>query len=158
MTNNVATYALKAFEDVDLSNVGDSILNVSSTIAITDNATLNISVPTRDIHPSGDKPNSKTADDSSNQQATINVVRGELGNECQRNAEAYFWVMDQPDNASKLIEIELEGEGSDYFTFHASCGRPAVGTDLKAVPKRDFGSEWIDYKSHKCRGRGLSNV
>ena len=158
MTNSVATYTLAAFEDAKLSNVGNTSLNVDDIFNIPANATLNTSVLNDDVYTSGDKLNSEIAKDSSNQQATIKRARGELDNKGQRNAEAFFWEKDQPDNASQLIEIELEGEGSDNFTFHAGCGTPAVGTDLKAVPMRDFGSDWIDYKSHKCSGRGLFNV
>ena len=158
MTYSVVTYTLAAFEGANLSNVGDTSLNVRDIVNIPTNATLNTSVLNDDVDASGDKQNSEIAKDSSNQQATIKRAHGELDNKCQGNVEAFFWEKDQPDNASQLIEIELEGEGSDNFTFHAGCGTPAVGTDLKAVPMRDFGSDWIDYKSHKCSGRGLFNV
>ncbi|MEO9514898.1 MAG: hypothetical protein ABJH45_20270 [Paracoccaceae bacterium] len=158
MIDNVATYALTAFEDVFLPNVGDTNVKVVDVFTIPANATLSTSVLNDDLCVSDGKPNSEIAKDSSNQQATIKRAHGELDNKCQENAEAFFWETDQPDNASQLIEIELEGECSDNFTSHAGCGTPAVGTDLKAVPMRDFGSDWIDYKSHKCSGRGLFNV
>ncbi|MEP3846680.1 MAG: hypothetical protein ABJM43_15200 [Paracoccaceae bacterium] len=149
---------MTAFEDVFLPNVGDTSVKVVDVFTIPANATLNTSVLNNDINASGDKPNSENANDSSNQQATIKRAHGELDNKCQRNADSFFWVKDQPGNASRLIEIELEGEGGDNFTFHAGCGTSTVGTELKAVSMRDFGSDWIDYKSHKCSGRGLFNV
>ncbi|WP_211097179.1 SdrD B-like domain-containing protein, partial [Aliishimia ponticola] len=145
--SSYTTYEFTAFAEADLLSAGDNNLGCGDTFTMPASASTCFSVSDNDRYLSGDKCYNENSDDTSGQKASIEGANGtELGNGGQIYAESYFWVQDSAGNWYMLIEIEQEGSGDDYFTFHSGYGIPPEGTELTVVSQCNVTSDWIDFK------------
>ena len=142
------TYEFTAFSEADLV---DGNLNCGDTFVMPADATVCISVEDDDRYLSGDSWCNENSNDRYGQTAQIEGSSGELGNGGQIYAEVYHWVHDQDGNWYLMIEIEQEGSGEDYFTFHSAYGVPPAGAELTVYSTCNVTSDWIDYD---CLGAG----
>ncbi|MEM6663195.1 MAG: SdrD B-like domain-containing protein [Pseudomonadota bacterium] len=148
------TFEFTAFSEAEL-DVG----NVKSgTTFKMPTASLCISVKDNDPFLSGDSHKNENANDKHGQTASIDDRAGnDVGNGGQIYAEQWFWVKDQNGHRYKMIEIEQEGDGQDYFTFYNGDGHgtPPPGAELTVMERSNVTNDkWLDYK---CLDAGAKN-
>ncbi|MFK7941650.1 MAG: SdrD B-like domain-containing protein [Paracoccaceae bacterium] len=142
----MTTYTFTAYEEQDLLQDGDSNLNVGDTIEVPGGASVTFTVQDDDSTLSGDNYVNENASDSTGQTASITEPGGgEVGNGGQIYAESYYWVYDSNGTWFLMLEIEQEGTGEQYYTFHEAYGTPPSGTTLTVHSVCNVSSEWVDY-------------
>ena len=138
-----------AFQQSDILKPGDNSLSRGDSFTMPGKASTSICVIDNDSSLSGDSTywNDK-AGDTWGQQAQIEGAHGEMGTGGKIYAESYVWVQDQWGNKYVMLEIEQEGSGQDYFTFHTAYGMPLAGARLTVVSNPcDVQGDWVDYRS-----------
>lgn len=141
----MSTYQIGAFTESELlaqgtagSNIGkgDSFVMPTSTSVVMD-------IYDNDSYLSGDNRNNENANDQTGQTATITENGVVTSSGEQIYAECYFWVKDQAGNWYIMIEIEVENESGDYFSFYGDV--PPAGTELTIHCKKNVKCDWVNY-------------
>jgi FlaG/FlaF family flagellin (archaellin) len=140
--SSYTTYEITAFTGNDLFSGGKAQCGLTFDMAAV--ASTCISVSDDDSKLSGDCRDNAT--DCTGQKAGITDADGnEMGNGGQIYAEKYFWVTDENGFKYVLIEIEQEGSGAKFYTFHSAYGIPPEGAELTVGSSCNVSSEWIKY-------------
>jgi hypothetical protein len=144
------TYDFFVFKETDLTQNGAKNFFVGSTITMPTETTVTMSVTDDDGSLSGDNITSESSDDNTGQTATITDSEGnELGNGGKIYGEVYYEVSDSLGNVYRLVEIEQEGTGGDFFAFVADYGFPPAGAELTVDRKLNIKDStfYPDYES-----------
>ncbi len=143
--NKMATYEIGAFTEQELLDQGMAGTNIgyNDVFVMPSTTSVVMDVTDNDGTLSGDSWNNENANDQSGQTATIteNGVVTSSGN--QIYAECYHWVKDQDGNWYIMIEIEVEGESGDYFTFYGDV--PPEGSVLTVKCAGNVSCNWVSY-------------
>ena len=141
----MATYEIGAFTEAELLSQGTAGTNIGygDTFVMPANTDVVMEVWDNDRYLSGDNWHNENANDQYGQNATIteNGVVTSDGN--QIYAEKYFWAYGSDGKWYILIEIEVEGQSGDYFSFYR--GTPAEGTSLTIYCGGNVCGNWINY-------------
>ncbi len=108
-------------------------------------ASVHISVQDNDRYLSGDIRRNDHADDRYGQEASIEIGGAEAGNGGQLYGERIWTLHGSDGHTYKLVELEQENSGTDYFTFFGK--RPDEGVTLT-----------VDYQSNIWRGASYDHL
>lgn len=126
------TYQFTAFSDQAL--IGGGVVKIGSTFTVPGNASVNISVSDDESVLGGDLRWNEHADDLYVSGATIRNGDGQqVGSGGKIYGEEYLVLRDQSGREYRMVRIEQEGNGADYFSFDNSYGVPSAGTSLTVV-------------------------
>jgi len=141
----MATFEIGAFTEQELLDQGTAGTNIgyNDVFTMPGSTSVVMDVTDNDGTLSGDSWNNENANDSSGQIATITVDGDEVSSGNQIYAECYHWVKDQDGNWYIMIEIEVEGESGDYFTFYGDA--PAEGSVLTVKCAGNVRCNWVTY-------------
>ncbi|WP_375175094.1 SdrD B-like domain-containing protein [Pseudooceanicola sp.] len=151
------TYEFTAFSEDDLFGNGGGLC-WGAKFEMPCAATTCFQVSDNDCSLSGDGNcwgNDKATDSSGQTAKVLDANGAEIGNGGQVYAESYHWLVDQNGFKYLMIEIEQEGSGENYYTFHSSYGVPPSGAELTVLSSCDVSSDWIKYD---CLGAGSKEL
>ena len=141
----MSTYEIGAFTEAELLSQGTAGTNIGygDTFVMPANTSVVMEVWDNDSYLSGDSWNNENANDQYGQTATVteNGVVTSDGN--QIYAEQYFWAYGSDGQWYILIEIEIENQSGDYFSFYG--GTPAEGTTLSIYCGGNVQCNWVNY-------------
>ena len=141
----MAVFEIGAFTESDLLAQGTAGTNIGicDTFIMPATTSVCIEVYDNDHSISGDNYNNENANDQCGQTATITEDGVVTSSGSQIYAECYFWVRDECGNWYVMIEMELEGEAGDYFTFYNNV--PPEGAELTIHCCRNVCGNWVKY-------------
>lgn len=141
----MATYQIGAFTESELLAQGTAGSNIGKgdSFVMPTSTSVTMDIYDNDSYLSGDNWNNENANDQSGQTATITENGVVTSSGHQIYAECYFWVKDQAGNWYIMIEIEVENQSGDYFSFYGDV--PPAGSDLTIYCARNVKCNWVNY-------------
>ena len=141
----MSTYEIGAFTEAELLAQGTAGSNIGygDTFVMPASTSVTMDIWDNDSYLSGDNRHNENANDHTGQTATITENGSVLSSGEQIYAECYHWVKDQAGNWYIMIEIEVENESGDYFSFYGDV--PPEGSVLTVSCSRNVKCNWINY-------------
>ena len=133
------SYEWTAFREADLLEAGDHNLGCGDSFTMPGSATVCLSTTDNDKSLSGDNYCNENANDSSGQWAEVDGT-GQGG---QFYAESYHVLQGSDGKTYYLIEIEIEGQSGDFFSFYGDV--PPAGTELTITGTCNVKGDWVNY-------------